>query len=188
MVFPTTLPGGPLGTVTGVLLIVLGLMALVFPALVYSLLVMFSAIFALILSIDLIRSGVSNPGETSVGPTLQVLIGILGILIALSIIIIPYFMMIAAKTIFGVWAVLTGAATLLSVFGNNPGMERALNAISGLILAGAGLLILLAPAILTDYILIVIIGCLSIVIGIFSIWLARANTPVEKTINHTIYK
>jgi len=186
MDIPTTLPGGPLGTVTGIMLIFFGIMALVFPVLVDNLLVMFFAVFALIVSIELVRSGVSDPGEANACRTLQVLVGVLGILMAVSIIVIPYFITVAAKTLFGFWAILTGAANILSVLSGSSLIERGFNAILGIVLAVAGLLIILAPEIITDFILIHIISLFAIITGFFSIWFARANTPALKNADNAI--
>jgi uncharacterized membrane protein HdeD (DUF308 family) len=188
MDFPATLPGGPLGTVTGLLLIILGISALVFPVLVFSLLVVFFAIFAVIFSIELIRSGISSPGEPSTWRTIQVIGGIVGLVVGLLILVLPYLVSVAAKDLFGFWAILTGVAGVLSVFTGGSGMERGISAVSGLILASVGFLLLLAPAILTDFLLVVILGIVAIIIGIFSIWFARANTPPVKAVNHSIYK
>jgi uncharacterized membrane protein HdeD (DUF308 family) len=188
MDFPATLPGGPLGTVTGLLLIILGISALLFPVLVFSLIVVFFAIFAVIVSVELIRSGISCPCEPNTWRTLQVIGGIVGLVVGFLVLVLPYFVSVAAKDLFGVWAILTGAANVLSVLAGGTGMERGISVISGLILAAVGFLLLLAPALLADFLLVVILGIFAIVIGIFSIWSARANTPPEPTVNHTIYK
>ena len=188
MDFPPTLPGGPLGTVTGLLLIIIGIIALLFPGLAFVLIVVFLAIFAVIISIELIRSGISRPDETNVYRSLQIVGGIAGVILGFFVMVLPYFFPVAARDLFGIWAILTGAANILSISGGNSGRERGLNAISGLVLAIVGLLILLAPAIVTDYILVVVLSFLAIIIGIFSIWFARANTPAENTVDHSMYK
>ena len=182
-----TLPGGPLGTVTGLLLIALGVLALLFPALVFSLLIVFFAFFALITSLELIRSGISGPVEGNTGRTLQVIIGILGILLGFVILIAPYIITVAAKDIFAAWAILTGIGGLLSLLSGGPAMERGLNILVGFVLAACGVLILAAPAVLAD-LLIIILGFVAIITGIFSIWLARAPLEEEKPVNQTIYK
>ena len=183
-----TLPGGPLGTVTGVLLIFIGILALIFPALVFSLLVIFLAFFAIITSLELIRSGISGPTEADPGRTAQVIVGILGILIAIILVIAPYFMAIAAKVIFAVWAILTGAGNFISVFRGGAALERGLNALFGIILLACGLMILVAPALIADYILILILAIVAIITGIVSIWFARAPVEEERQVNHNIYK
>jgi uncharacterized membrane protein HdeD (DUF308 family) len=188
MDIPTTLPGGPLGTVTGLLLIILGIMALVFPALVFSLIVVFFAIYAAIISLELIRSGLADPDGTNIRRTVQILAGIAGIIIGFLILVLPYFVSVAAKDLFGFWALLTGAAGILSVFAGTGGLERALSALSGTILVIVGILLLFAPGIIADFLLVVILGIFAIIIGIFSIWFARADTGPEQPINHTIYK
>jgi hypothetical protein len=185
---PTTLPPGPIDTITGLLLIILGVLALVFPVLVFSLLVVFFAIFAVIISAGIIRSGMSDPGKTNVYRTLQVLAGILGLLLALSLLVAPYFFTVAAKDLFGIWAILAGAANLLSIVASGSGMERGLTALSGLVLVAAGLLILLAPAIITDFLLVILLAFFAIITGMFSIWFAHMKPAAEKKIDHSIYK
>lgn len=185
---PITLPGGPLGTVTGILLIVLGILALLFPQLAFSLLVVFFALFAIIVSLELIRSGLSVPDETARTRTLQVLAGIIGILLGISVLVAPYFITIAAKTLFGIWAILTGAGNLLSAFSGSSAVERSLNTASGFVLAAAGFLIILAPAVITDLILVIAIGFFAIITGIFSIWFARAPPEEDQKIDRMIYK
>ena len=186
---PLTLPGGPLGTATGLLLILLGILALVFPGVVFTLLVVFFAVFALVISIELIRSGISGSDETTVFRTLQVIAGVLGIVLGLTIIFIPYFISIAAKDLFAFWAVIAGVGNILSVFSGQSAAERGLDALFGLVLAAAGFFILFAPALLADYLLVIILGIFAIITGIFSIWFARAGpVPGEGVVNHTIYK
>jgi uncharacterized membrane protein HdeD (DUF308 family) len=188
MDFPTTISPGPLDSITGILLIILGVLSLVFPVLAFSLIVLFFAIFAVIVSFGLIRSGMSDPGEMSIYRTLKVLAGLLGFLLALSFLVAPYVVSVAAKDLFGFWAVLTGVAAILSIFTGEPGMERALNAISGVVLAATGLLILIAPAVITDYLLVIILAFFAIITGVFSLWSGRTKTPDENQINHAIYK
>jgi uncharacterized membrane protein HdeD (DUF308 family) len=188
MDIPTTLPGGPLGTVTGLLLIIIGIIALLFPGLAFVLIVMFLAIFAVIVSIELIRTGIASPEDTNTYRALQVIIGIIGVMLGFLVLVLPYFFSIAAKDLFGVWAILSGVANILSVFGSSSGLERGLNALSGLVLALVGVLLLLAPAIITDYLLVVILGLFAIIIGIFSIWIERSNSADTKTINHSYYR
>ena len=185
---PITLPGGPLGTVTGLLLIVLGILALVFPALVFSLLIVFFAIFALMTSLELIRSGISGPAERTTSRTLQILMGIIGILVAFVILVAPYIAAVVARDVFALWAILTGLGGMISLVSGGSAMERGLNVLVGFILAACGVLILAAPAILADHLLITILGLVAIVTGIFSIWLARAPVEDEKTVDHSIYK
>jgi uncharacterized membrane protein HdeD (DUF308 family) len=188
MDLPTTLPGGPLGTVTGFLLIIIGIIALLFPGLAFVLIVMFLAVFAVIVSIELIRAGIACPEETNTYRSLQVIGGIVGVILGFLILVLPYFSSIVFKDLFGVWAILTGVANILSVFGSNSSLERALNALSGLVLALVGVLLIFAPTIITDYILVVILGVFAIIIGIFNIWFERSNSTDKKTINHSYYK
>lgn len=188
MDIPTTLPGGPLGTVTGILLVAIGVISLVFPALVFSLFAVFFALFAIIMSLELIRSGISGPSEGTPCNTLQLALGLLGILAGILILVAPYFVSFAAKDIFGVWAILAGIGNLLAVFTAGSGIERAQNVLIGLILATCGVLILAAPALLADLILVIIIGFSAILAGIFSIWFARGGPAPEAPVNHLIYK
>lgn len=182
------LPDGPLDSITGLLLVILGILALIFPVLVFSLIIVFFAVFAGIISFGLILSGMSDPGETNGYRTLKVLAGVAGLLLAFSFLVAPYVFTVAAKDLFGIWAIITGAASVLSVFVDEPRMVRGLNVLSGLVLAAAGLLILIAPALVTDYLLVVILAVFAILSGVFSLWFARMKPAGEKQINHTIYK
>lgn len=184
-----TLPGGPLGTVTGILLILLGILALLFPALVFSLMVVFFVIFALIISIELVRAGISGSPTTPSARALQVIAGLAGIVLAIAILVIPYFMAIAVRDIFGIWAVLSGLGNLLTVIATGSGTDRLVSIVTGGILTVTGCLILFAPAVLADFLLVVILGITAIIIGIFSIWFARAEpVPGEGTVNRSLYK
>jgi uncharacterized membrane protein HdeD (DUF308 family) len=184
-----TLPGGPLGTVTGILLILLGILALLFPALVFSLIVVFFVVFALIVSVELVRAGISGSTTTPSARTLQVIAGLAGIVLAIAILVIPYFMTIAVRDIFAVWAILSGLGNLLAVIATDSGTDRLVSILTGIVLAVTGLFILLAPAMLADFLLVVILGIISIILGIFSIWFARAEpVPGEGVINRSIYK
>lgn len=185
---PVTFPGGPLGTVTGVLLIILGIGALVFPALVFSLLIIFLAFFALITSLELIRYGLSGPGSESTCRMSQILMGIFGIILGVVIIIAPYFVTVAAKTLFALWAIVTGTGNLLSLIAGGPAMERGLTMITGLVLAACGALLLFAPALLADYLLIMILGLFAIGTGIISIWFARVPADEVNRVRPLIYK
>jgi uncharacterized membrane protein HdeD (DUF308 family) len=182
------LSDGPLDSITGLLLIILGILALIFPVLVFSLLIVFFAIFAGIVSFGLILSGMSDPGETNVYRTLKVLAGVIGLLLAFSFLVAPYVFTVAAKDLFGIWAIITGAASLLSVFAGESGMVQGLNALSGLVLAALGILILISPAIITDYLLVVILAIFAILTGLFSLWFARMKPAEDRQIDHTIYK
>lgn len=183
-----TLPQGPLGTVTGILLILLGILALLVPQLIFSLLVIFFAAFAVIVSFDLIRSGLSTPEETAWTRSIQILAGILGILLGISILIAPYFIAVAAKTLFGIWAILTGAGNIISVFSGSSTLERSLDSVSGLVLVVVGVLLLFAPTLLSEFILVIAIGIFAIITGIFTLWLARAPPQGVLKVNHRIYK
>ena len=185
---PITLPGGPLGTATGVLLIIMGLGAVLFPALIFTLLIVFLASYAIIVSLELIRCGLSGPGSASRGRTTQIIIGCAGILLGLVILIAPYLVSVAAKDLFAIWAVLTGAGNLLAIISGGSGTEKVLGLISGIVLAALGIVILVSPALMTMYILVLILGLFAIMTGIFSIWLARAESDEVRTVNHSIYK
>lgn len=182
------IPEGPVGTAAGIVSILLGIAALVLPAVVFPLLVFFLVLFALIVSFGLVRSALADSAETRIHRLTLMIFGIVGILLALFILVAPRLLNVLAKDAFAFWAIIIGMGCIQFVFASQVGMERAINALSGVILLIAGALILLAPVLLTDYLLLVILGIFAILYGISTLWFSRARSPGEPAINHAIYK
>lgn len=110
------IPSGPAGTVAGILLILLGIVALVFPVMVFSLLAVFFSLFALILSAGLIRSGLMDNGESRTHRLILLAFGVLGILLAVFVYLAPRFLNVLAKDLFGLWAIIIGLGCAQYVF------------------------------------------------------------------------
>jgi len=182
------IPQGPIGTVIGILAIILGLIAIIFPVPVFELLVIFIAVFAIIVSAGLIRSGLSATGESRIHRLILVAFGLVGMILAILVFVAPYFINILAKDIFGIWAIIVGLGSIQNVFAGQTGFERWLNALFGLVLFVVGVLIFLAPALLSDYLLVLILGIFAIISGAFTIWFSRLPPDQEKVINRSIYK
>lgn len=182
------IPKGPSGTVAGLLAIILGIAALVFPAIVFSLLEIFLALFALILSAGLIRSALSDTGETRVHRLILLVFGCLGILLAILVVVAPRFLNILAKDLFGIWAIIIGLGCIQYVFASDTGFERWINALSGLVLFLVGVLIFMAPALISDYLLVLVLGFFAIITGLFTVWFSRTGPERKPEINRAIYK
>lgn len=174
--------------VAGIGAIILGIVALVFPVVVLSLLAFFFSLFAIILSAGLIRSGLTGSGESQIHRLILLAFGILGILLALLVYVAPRFLNILAKDLFGIWAIIIGLGCIQYVFANQAGFERWLNALSGIVLFLVGVLIFMAPALLSDYLLVMVLGFVSILTGAFTLWFARSDPGQKPEINHAIYK
>lgn len=182
------IPKGPVGVIAGIGAITLGITALVFPTLVFAFLAIFFALFAFILSAGLIRSGLTDTMESRTHRLILLTFGTIGILLALLVILAPRFINILAKDLFGIWAIIIGLGSIQYVFADATGFERWINAFSGLFLFIVGVMIFIAPAILSDYLLLVILGILAILTGAFTIWFARSESGPAPVINHAIYK
>jgi len=99
-----------------------------------------------------------------------VVFGIVGVALAILVLVAPRFFNILAKDIFGIWAIIISLGSIQNMFGGVTGFERWLKALFGLVLFVIGVLIFLAPPLLTDYILILILGFFAIITGAFTIW------------------
>lgn len=187
MELPFAIPDGPVSRITGILLIILGIIALLFPAIIFRVLAWFFALFVLFMAIGLILKGISAAAGRN-DRIILLLCGVAGLVAGLAILLLPGLITIAAKDIIAAWAVITGAGLILFVFGSGTGFERSISAITGVVMVIAGLLMLFVPVLVTDYLLVIILGFFAIGIGILAILFGSAPPVPEKEIDHRIYK
>ncbi len=178
----------PLGKTAGIILIVLGISALLFPVVFFTILDKFIAILAFIIGIGFIREGVILNKEKALSRILLVVSGILGLCIGILILVTQRILMFTVKDIIGIWAIITGIGYIISVFSSVSGPDRGFKSVSGLILGFFGVILLIAPVLLTDYILVVILGLFAIGFGILTIMFASDKPKAKKEANHLIYK
>jgi len=182
-----TIPQGKAGIGFGIAVIILGILAIVFPVLAFSMIEYFFAAFAVITSAGLVLAG---PGmhRDRIHGLLVTGAGVLGILLGCAILVAPKVMAVTALTVLGIWAVIAGAGDLLFVFASGTGMERSIRAATGLLLLIAGILILAAPALVTGFLLVMTAGIFAIAIGILTILFNTAKPVPKKEVNHLIYR
>ena len=188
MKIPDIILTEPAGKTAGVVLIILGISALLVPQVFFIILDIFLAALACIIGIGFIREGASGVDENALNRSLLVIFGILGIGIGIFLLVAQRIMMFSIKDIIGIWAIITGIGYIVSVFTSVTGFDRILKAISGLALGFLGVVLLIAPVLLTDYILMVILGLFAIGLGILTIIFAFDKPKQKKEINRLIYK
>ena len=178
----------PLGKTAGIILVVLGIGALLFPQVFFTILDKFLAILAFIIGIVFIREGITLNKEKALNRILLVVAGILGLCIGILILFTERILMFTLKDIIGIWAIITGIGYIISVFSSVTGPDRGFKGVSGLALGFFGVILLIAPVLLTDYILVVILGLFAIGFGILTIMFASDKPKPKKEANHLIYK
>jgi uncharacterized membrane protein HdeD (DUF308 family) len=185
---PLTIPDGLPGKCIGVLAIVAGILALVFPVLTFSVLEFFFAVIAVLIGIDLVRSEMATSGKRSLSQMLRIAAGLLGIGIGLSIFVIPRFLTIAAKELIGIWALITGIGYIVIVFRTEPGFDRVISAVTGIVIGIVGLLLLFVPVIVTDFLLVILLGFIAIGTGLYILVLGSSPPAEKRERDHFIYK
>lgn len=156
---------------TRILVILLGIVALIWPGYVLGFLVYFFAFFAIIGSIGTIAVGISYSKEQLPAPRWAILLlGILGLLIGIATVAAPAFMTVAIIYFIGAWALVTGVADLIFAFTRAAaGNSRLIMVISGIISVLFGILVIFNPPILTAVILVQVLGIYAIIIGILGV-------------------
>jgi len=185
---PFAIPADPLSRTTGILLIILGIIALVFPVPVFHLIEWFFALLVLFMAIGLVRKGLSKDAGARGERILLLLCGIAGLAAGLAILLLPRIITIASKDIIAIWALVTGAGLILSVFTSETGFERSISAVTGLVLVLVGILMVAVPVIVTDYLLVIILGFFAIGTGILAIILGPSPPAQKPEIDARIYK
>jgi uncharacterized membrane protein HdeD (DUF308 family) len=185
---PFEIPADPLSRTTGILLIVLGIIALLFPVPAFHMIEWFFALLVLFMAIGLMQKGLSKNTGARGERIILLLCGIAGLVAGLAILLMPKIITIAAKDIIAIWALVTGIGLILYVFTSESGFERSISAITGLVLVLVGILMIVVPVIVTDYLLIIILGFFAIGIGILAILFGPAPPAPKPEINARIYK
>jgi uncharacterized membrane protein HdeD (DUF308 family) len=185
---PDIMSTEPLGKTAGVCLIILGLCALLFPQVIFPILDIFLAALAFIIGIGFIREGLSRKNENALNRFLLMVAGILGVGIGIYVLVARWMFMFTLKDIIGIWAIITGIGYIIYVFTTVVGFDRGFKAVAGVALVLLGGLLLIAPVLLTDDILVIALGLFAIVLGILTIIFACEKPKPKKEINHLIYK
>jgi uncharacterized membrane protein HdeD (DUF308 family) len=156
---------------TRILIVLLGIVALIWPGYVLGFLVYFFAFFAIIGSIGTIAVGISYSKEQLPAPRWAIiLLGILGFIIGIATIVAPAFMTIAIIYFIGAWALVTGVADLIFAFTRaSAGNSRLIMVLSGIVSVLFGLLVIFNPPILTAVILVQVLGIYAIIVGILGV-------------------
>lgn len=156
---------------TRILVVLLGIVALIWPGYVLGFLVYFFAFFAIIGSIGTIAVGISYSKEQLPAPRWAIiLLGILGFIIGIATIAAPAFMTIAIIYFIGAWALVTGVADLIFAFTRAAaGNSRLIMVLSGIISVLFGILVIFNPPILTAVVLVQVLGIYAIFIGILGV-------------------
>jgi len=182
------MPKGQMSIIAGIAAIILGIIAIIFPVLAFSLLEYVFAIYAIIMSANLVMTGLALKSGNRRQGWLFTLAGVVGILIGLAIIFAPRIMAVSAMDIVGIWAIVAGASDIIFVFSSIMGAERSIKAATGILTLGAGVLILIAPKAIDSFLLVTMIGIFAIIIGILTILFGRAKPRAPRPVNHLIYK
>jgi uncharacterized membrane protein HdeD (DUF308 family) len=156
---------------TRILIVLLGIVALIWPGYVLGFLVYFFAFFAIIGSIGTIAVGISYSKEQLPAPRWAIiLLGILGFVIGIAAIVAPAFMTIAIIYFIGAWALVTGVADLIFAFTRAAaGNSRLIMVLSGIVSVLFGILVIFNPPILTAVILVQVLGIYAIIVGILGV-------------------
>ena len=156
---------------TRILVILLGIVALIWPGYVLGFLVYFFAFFAIIGSIGTIAVGISYSKEQLPAPRWAIiLLGILGFIIGIAAVAAPVFMTIAIIYFIGAWALVTGVADLIFAFTRaSADNSRLIMVLSGIISVLFGILVIFNPPILTAVILVQVLGIYAVLIGILGV-------------------
>ncbi|HSD59147.1 MAG TPA: DUF308 domain-containing protein [Methanotrichaceae archaeon] len=156
---------------TRILVILLGIVALIWPGYVLGFLVYFFAFFAIIGSIGTIAVGISYSKEQLPAPRWAIiLMGILGFIIGIATVAAPAFMTIAIIYFIGAWALVTGVADLIFAFTRaSAGNSRLIMVLSGIISVLFGILVIFNPPILTAVLLVQVLGIYAILIGLLGV-------------------
>lgn len=156
---------------TRILVVLLGIVALIWPGYVLGFLVYFFAFFAIIGSIGTIAVGISYSKEQLPAPRWAILLlGVLGLLIGIATVAAPAFMTVAVIYFIGAWALVTGVADLIFAFTRAlAGNSRLIMVLSGIISVLFGILVIFNPPILTAVLLVQVLGIYAILIGILGV-------------------
>lgn len=120
--------------------------------------------------------------------TLSKTAGAILIILGFGALLFPHLFFTLLDIFLAILAIITGIGYIISVFTSVTGFDRGLKSVSGLSLCFLGVVLLIAPALLTDYILLVILGLFAIILGILTIIFASDKPKPKKEYNHLIYK
>jgi uncharacterized membrane protein HdeD (DUF308 family) len=182
------IPKGKMSIIAGLAAIVLGIFALIFPVLAFSLIEYLFAIYAVVMSAGMVMTGVGLQKEHRSQGLLLTVAGVAGICIGIAIVVAPRIMAVTAFVVLGIWAIVAGVSDLIFVFTSAGNAQRTFKAATGILTCAAGLLILIAPKLVDGFIIVTFVGIFAILAGILTLLFGTAEDPKKRPINHYIYK
>lgn len=152
----------------GIIFLILGIFCLVFPFATLNLGAYLVAFLLLFVSIAALFSGFAAFGEPK-STWWVVLLGILGIILALVCFVMPDVMILIATVVIGIIALISGITDIIFAFGKGlSGGQRVIMILLGIIGVIVGVAFLVFPGIGAE-VLVYVLGILLILGGIFSI-------------------
>lgn len=155
--------------IAGIIAVIFGVIALVFPGSILLLAVAALGIFVILMSLVGIAKGLSHEKKTIPGWAL-ILLGIFGIVIGISAFLLPGITILVIIIWIAVWALLTGISEIAQAIQlkGEPGSKRAVLALSGILSLILGIFLVLFPG-AGAVVLIWVIGIYAVIFGILGI-------------------
>lgn len=152
----------------GVIALLFGIAAIVWPAIVLEFLVYFFGFFAIIISAFVLIAGAAS-GPSGNARWSIILLGLLGILIGILTLVSPYFFTVIIIYLIALWALITGVGDLVAAFTGSAGTGmRLLLALLGIISLLFGGILLFNP-LLGAITIVWILGIYAVIFGVLGI-------------------
>lgn len=152
----------------GIIFFILGLFCLIFPWATLNLGAYLIAILLLFVSIAALFSGFAAFGEPK-STWWMILLGIIGVVVALFCFVNPNFMIVLATVFIGIIALISGITDVIFAFGRGlSGWMRILMILVGILGIIIGLVFLIFPSMGAE-VLIYVVGILLVLGGVFSL-------------------
>jgi uncharacterized membrane protein HdeD (DUF308 family) len=163
----------------GLVALIFGIVAIIYPAYVFAFLIYFFAVFAIIISALMLVAGAAAGG----GERWPVIgLSIIGILIGIFALFAPVYFAILIIYLIAFWALITGIGDLVAAFsGVGSGWGRLLLGLLGIVSLIFGILLLFYP-LLGGATLVFVLGIYAIVFGILGIifgFSVRGSMPAQ---------
>ncbi len=152
----------------GVIALLFGIAAIVWPAVVLEFLVYFFGFFAIIISAFALIAGATS-GPSGGAKWSIILLGLLGILIGILTLVSPYFFIVIIIYLIAFWALITGVGDFVAAFTASAGMGmRLLLVLLGIVSLIFGGVLLFYP-LLGAATIVWVLGIYAIIFGILGI-------------------